>query len=315
MIYKCICGQEFDNPQKFNHHKLECKIHIESKGFDYNLYVNSIRQKQSTAAKANAEKRKIELQFKKQKKLDSWISAQHTCEKCGKIMTEKYGSGRFCSKSCANTRNHSSNTKCKISEKLKQTSSFFNKHIDEETHKKSSATLHKNKSMRYYQNPKRCKVCNHVIPYDVRYRATCSNECALQISGGFREGSSRSYKYGTYNDIWCDSSYELAFVVYCLEHSIEFQRNADSFIYEINGIQHKYIPDFKIKDTYIEVKGYHTDIVDAKAKSIPKDIKYILLYEQDLKPCIDYCVEKYGKKYWEVLYDKNKPSCNDKKQA
>ena len=157
MIYKCICGQEFDNPQKFNHHKLECKIHIESKVFDYNLYVNSIRQKQSTAAKANAEKRKIELQFKKQKKLDSWISAQHTCEKCGKIMTEKYGSGRFCSKSCANTRNHSSNTKCKISEKLKQTSSFFNKHIDEETHKKSSATLHKNKSMRYYQNPKDVK--------------------------------------------------------------------------------------------------------------------------------------------------------------
>ena len=39
---------------------------------------------------------------------------------------------------------------------------------------------------------------------------------------------------------------------------------------------------------------------------------YVILYENDLKPCIDYCIEKYGKKYWEVLYDKDKPSCNDR---
>lgn len=37
------------------------------------------------------------------------------CQNCGKIMTEKYGSGRFCSKSCANTRHHSQETKQKIS--------------------------------------------------------------------------------------------------------------------------------------------------------------------------------------------------------
>ena len=36
------------------------------------------------------------------------------CEKCGKEHDGSFGSGRFCSKSCANTRTHSNETKQKI---------------------------------------------------------------------------------------------------------------------------------------------------------------------------------------------------------
>ena len=36
------------------------------------------------------------------------------CEKCGQPVFEKYGSGRFCSKSCANSHKHSENTIIKI---------------------------------------------------------------------------------------------------------------------------------------------------------------------------------------------------------
>ena len=36
-------------------------------------------------------------------------------------MTEKFGSGRFCSRSCANTRQHSKETKNKISSSNKKT--------------------------------------------------------------------------------------------------------------------------------------------------------------------------------------------------
>lgn len=46
--------------------------------------------------------------------MNQWIAEQHTCETCGKVMTEKYGSGRFCCKACANTRRHSEKTKEKI---------------------------------------------------------------------------------------------------------------------------------------------------------------------------------------------------------
>ena len=38
----------------------------------------------------------------RREKLRVWISEHHCCEICGKVMTEKYGSGRFCSKQCAN---------------------------------------------------------------------------------------------------------------------------------------------------------------------------------------------------------------------
>lgn len=41
------------------------------------------------------------------------------CENCGKEHDGKFGSGRFCSKSCANTRHHSNETKEKISSILK----------------------------------------------------------------------------------------------------------------------------------------------------------------------------------------------------
>lgn len=43
----------------------------------------------------------------------------YICEKCGKEVTNKYGSGRFCSKSCANSRTHSKETREKIKNSLK----------------------------------------------------------------------------------------------------------------------------------------------------------------------------------------------------
>ena len=41
------------------------------------------------------------------------------CEKCGKLVTSNFGSGRFCSRSCANARVHSEETKQKISKSVK----------------------------------------------------------------------------------------------------------------------------------------------------------------------------------------------------
>lgn len=43
----------------------------------------------------------------------------YICEKCGKEVTEKFGSGRFCSKSCANSRIRADETKQKIGNSVK----------------------------------------------------------------------------------------------------------------------------------------------------------------------------------------------------
>lgn len=55
-------------------------------------------------------------------------SISYVCEKCSKITNEKFGSGRFCSRACANSRNHSIETKQKIKKTL---ISFYNKETKE----------------------------------------------------------------------------------------------------------------------------------------------------------------------------------------
>lgn len=66
----------------------------------------------------------------------------------------------------------------------------------------------------------------------------------------------RSRKY-IYNDLTFDSSYELCFYKYCIDHHINIKQSTDVFNYEYAGIIHKYFPDFKINNTNIEIKGKH----------------------------------------------------------
>jgi hypothetical protein len=51
------------------------------------------------------------------------------CEKCGKEHDGKFGSGRFCSRACANSRVHSEETKERISKSLKDKDSSTLKNI------------------------------------------------------------------------------------------------------------------------------------------------------------------------------------------
>lgn len=125
--------------------------------------------------------------------------------------------------------------------------------------------------------------------------------------GGFRLGSGRG-KAGWYQGFWCCSSYELAYVIYCLEHNIDIQQNKDKYEYMYNGKSHTYLPDFIQNDTYIEIKGYETAQDKAKYKSIPKNKKLKVLYKKDLIKELDYCENKYGKNYTDLYETKaNKP--------
>lgn len=58
-------------------------------------------------------------EIRKQQVLSQWISERHACENCGTIMESYYGSGRFCSRRCANSgRTHSDEEKSKISKSI-----------------------------------------------------------------------------------------------------------------------------------------------------------------------------------------------------
>lgn len=106
---------------------------------------------------------------------------------------------------------------------------------------------------------------------------------------------------GSYKGIWCDSSWELAWVIYNLEHNIPFERNFESFEYYFNKKKHRYFPDFKIaKNQYVEIKGVITDQLTAKIRYFPHTL--IILYEKQMKMYLEYVREKYGKNYI-TLYD------------
>ena len=73
-------------------------------------------------------------------------------------------------------------------------------------------------------------------------------------SGGYREGSGIG-KSGRYNGIWCDSSWELAFIIWCQSQGKNIARNTERFNYEFNGKSRKYLPDFIVDGQLIEIKG------------------------------------------------------------
>ena len=80
----------------------------------------------------------------------------------------------------------------------------------------------------------------------------------MRSPGGYRQGSGLGKK-GWYKGIFCDSSWEFAYVLYCEIHSISIKRNLEKFPYEFEGKTYMYLPDFIAEDEFVEIKGYMTE--------------------------------------------------------
>jgi hypothetical protein len=117
-------------------------------------------------------------------------------------------------------------------------------------------------------------------------------------------------KSGMYKGIWCDSAWELAYIVYNLEHNIYFEKNHKGFEYfsTYDNKIHKYYPDFLLDEsTFVEIKGWMNESAKIKIEEFRKnnpDLKLIVLTHIEIKLYIDYVIDKYGEKYYEVLYEK-----------
>lgn len=241
-------------------------------------------------------------------KKENKFNIPHICKNCGKEFTEKYSKysdGNFCCKECA--RSYSSNIKRK------------------EINKKVSEKQIKNHDDYYSNHSRICPICGKsFIPNRIKYRwskrKTCSNQCekllgiktkkimGSNLGGGYRLNGHRKSIKGYYKGIYCDSTYELAYLIYCLDHNIDIKRCEETFEYEYEGKKHKYHPDFIVNNELIEIKGYYTDLVDVKAKSVDKEIK--ILYYNDMINIFRYVAETYNKKFnksknnFYELYDK-----------
>lgn len=164
----------------------------------------------------------------------------------------------------------------------------------------------------------KCMVCGKEIPFN---RKTCCKEHAkiLRIqtyketqkkrhtTGGKRHGSGRGKK-GWYKGYYCDSTWELAWIIYQLDHNVKFERYTNWFPYEFNGESRKYYPDFIMEDgSFSEIKGYVNLEWQAKLDAFPKDKILHVYYKDEMRPIFDYVVKTYGNE-WMYMYDGSKPS-------
>ena len=231
--------------------------------------------------------------------LNKWKIFKVKCSKCqheieikefnvDEPKKEKY----YCSRSCANTRHHSKETKEKIGIK-----------------NKGQIPWNKNEDKKI---TKVCPICKNEFRIHLCHssRIYCSKECYLNDKhceyrknglGGRREGSGTG-KSGWYKEYWCDSSWELAWVIYNIEHNISFERNYKGFEYVFNNKIHKFYPDFKIDNGYIEIKGYIDEKNKCKINQFKGKLK--IIDKKNITPYIEYVIKKYGKNFIE-LYENN----------
>ena len=107
-------------------------------------------------------------------------------------------------------------------------------------------------------------------------------------------------KKGWYKGIFCDSSWELAFVIYHLDHKLPIKRCTESLPYVFEGKQRKYYPDFIVDDTIYEIKGYETEQSKTKQILYP----HIKLIDKDsIKMYLEYVVETYTKDFTSMYED------------
>lgn len=242
---------------------------------------------------------------------------------CKKEFTwQNHPNSNFCTKSCAakyassfvDSKNISNG--CKQKTRIK-TCSKCGKQYEDFCSTRKKIFICDNCIKALYNITGICPICGKT--YDIRtLRKTCCKQHGKLLSartnkatqsirhttGGVRTGAGRG-KHGWYKGFWCDSSWELAYVIYNLDHEIEFKRYNGFFNYKYNGKIYKYYPDFVLNDgTIVEIKGYETmDKWQSKLQQFPSNKKLIVINKKTIKPYLDYVIQKYGENFT-TMYEK-----------
>lgn len=244
------------------------------------------------------------------------------CLYCNSIIPyEKKNSNlNYCSRRCAAIHTQKDGGHCKWDEKGKQylrelskKNPYFNGTIQSPRRGNGKNGL---VSQRIISN-KICPTCGLSFRPKKINQICCNRKCRNKWIihsgylkgkglGGYREKGGRG-KQGWYKGYYCSSSWELAWVIYQLEHGVKFKRNTEGFEYEFNGRKYKFYPDFQMDETnnYVEVKGYLDKKNTAKISSFPYQLNVI--GRKEIKPFIEYTELKYGKDYTH-LYETKKSS-------
>ena len=140
-------------------------------------------------------------------------------------------------------------------------------------------------------------------------RVTCSKPCRSELIRRKTLGLNNLNRpnSGVYDNIWFDSSWEVAFYIWAKDNIFGINRNKQVFVFD----DMKYVPDFFDGKIYYEVKGspYYSnlDLKIAKMKEIGLNVHVI--DQVAIKPIIQYVKTKYKVQNIRDLYierDNNK---------
>ena len=297
MEFKCrYCSKVCKNANSLRNHERLCKSnpnHQEHTGFKYG-WSKGLNKENSEVYKKISEKAKT----KHHKEFIPYY-----CEKCGKLVEEKYGSGRFCSRKCANSRPHTEQQKIKISESLYN----YNNLINETTHTRLKVCIICNKEF----EPKRIK--KGKISKSKVCSEKCYKELRIQKGKGAQERLIREGRHVGWKTRNIESYAEKFFKKVLENNRIEYEFNKPISKNEL-GIKESgcYFLDFALSNKIdLEIDGKQHKLEDRKKHDKIRDERLIKIgwkvYRiewKDLRKNKEYIKEEINK--FLEWYNKNK---------
>lgn len=218
------------------------------------------------------------------------------CQNCDKPLSEKQikCKNKFCSHSCSASFNNRKRPPRSEESKLKTSNSVKNSNLYKE-----------NKPKFYRIKFINCKFCGILKCVHIScIRKNCSDTCrkknqAVNAINQFNTGYGKS---GYYNNIHCQSRFELCFLIWCLDHQIKIERCKEIFKYNFNGKWHLYKPDFVVNNEIVEIKG-RLCLIDAEKFKVVKNLR--IIYKDEALRYVTYVQKKFNLPYnkLETLYN------------
>lgn len=264
-----FCGKTFETGTSLGAHTLSC------------IY---------NPNKDNMEKKRRETRFRNINMIERTLN----CECCGKEFTLTCSDNEFhnnkrkkcCSASCSHKL---AVLKCDTESKNKKIREYWsNKNI---TYKKYTCEYC---GKEFTRKEHRGKYCSDECSSMSRSKKLSESAIKRKLGGLNPLTTYKSFKQGIYKGIKCDSSWELAFVIYCIDNNIKIERYDKSLQYTFNGKICNFYPDFLVENELVEIKGFWTKRNIAKREQC-KNVKFIDKFS--IKKYIDYVELKYGKDF------------------
>ena len=233
--------------------------------------------------------------------LKKYQKIRYTCKNCGVIVERLYvGSRRtiierFLCQKC--------NNKQTLSERYGVTNVMYLDNVKQKVF---------NTNIERYGN--KCSLRNNEV-YE-KAKSTWLNKYGVinifnteQNKQKARKASQRT-RY-TYNNDSFDSSWEIAFYVYYSDLGFKVEHEPIKIPFNFNGQTYNYTPDFRIDSQLFEIKGSQFICEDGSWKNpygedngfteikhqviLSNNVK--ILYWEEIKKCVDYVSNKYGKDF------------------